>query len=262
MLEVGIVAARLAGQRAMEELDFIKASIKSNKTEMVTETDVRCQQIIVERIKETYPDHGFIAEEGDKDKLFKQPPRGAEAIWWVIDPLDGTNNFAHQMLFFTISIAVMYEGVPIVGVIFEPATESMFTAARGHEAQLNGRRITAGNEKMDKFSSVCIDNHFDNGVPAWACEIMQRTRFRNLGSTALQLAYVAKGSLIAAIHNCPKLWDIAAGVIIAETAGAVVSGWDGKKIFPLDLDKYEAEEFEIIAANKKVHAELLALLKS
>jgi len=262
MLETGIVAARLAGQRAMEELNFIKASLKNNKTEMVTETDGRCQQIIVDRIKENYPDHGFIAEEGDKGNSFKQPPRGADPVWWIIDPLDGTNNFAHRMLFFTISIAVMYEGEPIVGVIFEPATESMFTAAKGIEAQLNSRRISAGKEKMDKFSSVGLDSHFGNKVPNWACEIMQRTRFRNLGSTALQLAYVAKGSLIAAIHTCPKLWDIAAGAFIAETAGAVVSDWQGKKIFPVDLDNYGAEVFKVIAANKKVHAELLALLKS
>jgi myo-inositol-1(or 4)-monophosphatase len=262
MLETGIVAARLAGQRAMEEINFIKASIKSNKSEMVTETDARCQQIIVDRIKETYPDHGFIAEEGGKEKIFKQPPRGAEHLWWVIDPLDGTNNFAHRMLFFTISIAVMYEGEPIVGVIFEPATESMFTAVKGREAQLNGRRITAGKEKMDKFSSVGLDSHFDNKVPGWSCEIMLRTRFRNLGSTALQLAYVAKGGLIATIHSCPKLWDMAAGALIAETAGAVVSNWQGDKIFPVDLDGYEGQEFQVLIANKKVHAELLGLLKS
>ncbi|MGB2810057.1 MAG: inositol monophosphatase [Sedimentisphaerales bacterium] len=262
MLETGIVAARLAGQRAMEELNFIKASLKNNKSEMVTETDARCQQIIVERIKETYPDHGFIAEEGGENKFFKQAPRGAEHIWWVIDPLDGTNNFAHRMLFFTTSIAVMHEGEPIAGVIFEPATDSMFTAVKAHEAQLNGRRITAGKEKMDKFSSVGLDSHFDNDVPGWACEIMLRTRFRNLGSTALQLAYVAKGSLIATINSCPKLWDIAAGALIAEAAGAVVSDWQGGKILPVDLDSYEGQELQVIAANKKVHTELLKLLKS
>ena len=262
MLETGIVAARLAGQRAMEEINFIKASIKSNKKEMVTETDGRCQQIIVDRIKETYPDHGFIAEEGGKEKVFKQPPRGNDPVWWIIDPLDGTNNFAHRMLFFTVSIAVMYEGEPIVGVIFEPATESMFTAVKGREAQLNGRRITAGKEKMDKFSSVGLDSHFDNEVPAWVCEIMLQTRFRNLGSTALQLAYVAKGGLIATIHSCPKLWDIAAGALIAQTPGAVVSDWHGNKIFPFDLENYEGQQLQVIAANKKVHTELLGRIKS
>ena len=229
---------------------------------MVTETDGRCQQIIVDRIKETYPDHGFIAEEGGKEKVFKQPPRGNDPVWWIIDPLDGTNNFAHQMLFFTISIAVMYEGEPVVGVIFEPATESMFTAVKGQEAQLNGRRITAGKEKMDEFSSVGLDSHFDDEVPSWACEIMMQTRFRNLGSTALQLAYVAKGGLIATIHSCPKLWDIAAGALIAQTSGAVVSDWHGNKIFPFDLENYEGQQLQVIAANKKVHTELLGRIKS
>ena len=260
MLETAIVAARLAGQRAMEEINFIKASIK-NATELVTQADARCQQIIVDRIKETYPDHGFIAEEGVEGKLFKQPPRGDEPVWWLIDPIDGTNNFAHRMLFFTVSIAVMYQGQSIVGVIFEPATESMFTAVKNGDAQLNGRRITASEEKMDKFSSVGLDSHFDDGVPAWACEIMKRTRFRNLGTTALQLAYVANGGLVATIAQNQKLWDIAAGAFIAEAAGAIVTNWQGGKIFPVDLDNYQGGKFQIISANQKVHAEILNLLK-
>lgn len=165
------------------------------------------------------------------------------------------------MLCFTVSIAAMYEGEPIVGVIFEPATESMFTAVKGSEAQLNGRRITASDETMDKFSSVGLDSHFDEGVPAWACEIMQRTRFRNFGTTALQFAYVAKGSLIATVVSDPKLWDIAAGALIAEAAGAIVSDRQGGKIFPIDLDSYEGEELQVMTANKKVHAEILGLLK-
>jgi myo-inositol-1(or 4)-monophosphatase len=261
MRETAIVAARLAGQRAMEEINFIKASVKNNR-ELVTQADARCQQIIVERIKETYPDHGFIAEEGEKGKIFKQAPRGNALLWWAIDPIDGTNNFAHRMPFFTISIAAMYEGEPIVGVVFEPAVDSMFTAVKGGEAQLNSRRITASEEKMDEFSSIGLDSHFDDGVPAWACEIMQRTRFRNFGTTALQLAYVAKGSLIATIVSHPKLWDIAAGALIAEAAGAIVSDRQGGKIFPVDLVGYEGQELDVMSANKRVHAELLKLLKS
>jgi len=261
MLETTIVAARLAGQRAMEEINFTKASIKNN-SEVVTQTDTRCQQIIVDRIKETYPDHGFIAEEGDESGIFKQPPRGAERLWWVIDPIDGTSNFAHRIPLFTVSIAVMHEGEPIVGTIFEPATDSMFTAVKDGEAQLNGRRIAASEEKIDKFSSIGLDSHFDNGVPGWACEIIQRTRFRNLGTMALQLAYVANGSLVATIASRPRLWDIAAGAVIAEAAGAVVSDWQGEKIFPVDLDSYEGQELQVITANKKVQAELLELLKS
>ncbi len=261
ILETAIVAARLAGQRAMEEINYIKASVK-NATELVTQTDARCQKIIIDRIKENYPDHGFIAEEGDQGKMFKQSPRGDQQLWWVIDPIDGTNNYAHRMLLFTVSIAAIYQGEPIVGVIFEPATDSMFTAVKGGEAQLNSRRITASRETMDKFSSVGLDSHFDNGVPSWICEIMQRTRFRNLGTTALQLAYVAKGGLIATIASDPRLWDIAAGTVIAEVAGAIVTDWQGKKIFPLDLESYEAQQFQLLAANKKVHPKILELLRS
>jgi myo-inositol-1(or 4)-monophosphatase len=261
MLETAIVSARLSGQHAMEELRFLKVSVKNN-SELVTQADTQCQQIIVSRIKETYPDHGFIAEEGGEGRIFKQSPRGAEPLWWVIDPIDGTNNYAHQALLFAVSIAVMHKGEPIVGVIFEPATESMFTAVKGGEAQLNGRRIFASEEEMNEFSSVGLDSHFDKGVPGWTCEIMRRTRFRNLGTTALQLAYVAKGSLVATIINRPKLWDIAAGAVIAEAAGAVVSDWEGRKIFPVDLDSYKGEEMRVTAANKKVHAKILEFIKS
>ena len=260
MLETAIVAARLAGQRAMEEINYIKVSVK-NSTELVTQADTRCQKIIIDRIKENYPDHGFIAEEGNEGMMFKQPPRGTEQIWWVVDPIDGTNNFAHRMLFFTVSIGVIYEGEPIVGVIFEPATESMFTAVKDREAQLNGRRIIASEEGIDKFASVGLESHFEGGAPSWACELMQRTRFRNLGSTALQLAYVAKGSMVATIANTPKLWDIAGGAAIAEAAGALFTDWQGQKIFPVDLNSYDGYKFQVIVANKKVHPEIIELLR-
>jgi myo-inositol-1(or 4)-monophosphatase len=256
MLETAVAAARLAGQKAMEEIDFVKVSMKSSD-ELVTQADAQCQQIIVERIKENYPDHGFIAEEGAGGKSFKLLPRGNKQIWWAIDPIDGTNNFAHRMLLFTVSIAAMYEGEPIVGVIFEPATDSMFTAVKGGRSQLNGRRIAASTDKLDKFTSVGLDSNFDDSVPKWVCEIIRQTRYRNLGSTALQLAYVANGGFAGTIASATKLWDIAAGAIICETAGAVVTDWQGKKIFPVDLSNYEKQTFHVIAANKKIHKELL-----
>lgn len=261
MLETAVVAARLAGQYAMEQLNYAKTTIK-NGTEMVTEADPKCQQIIIARIKETYPDHGFIAEEGKGGKIFKQPPRDGAPVWWVIDPIDGTNNYAHKILLFTVSIAAMFEGKPLIGVIFEPATDSMFTAIKDGDAQLNNRRIEAGEEKMDAFASVGLDSHMEDGVPKWATELMTRTRFRNFGTTALQFAYVAKGSLVASITPWPKLWDIAAAAIICESAGAVVSKWNGEKIFPVDLEKYNGEKLQALATNKKVYAQILEIIKS
>jgi len=260
MLETAVVAARLAGQRAMEEINFVKSSVKG-PDQLVTQTDVACQQIIVERIKETYPDDGFIAEEGQDGEFFKQPPRGSRQIWWVIDPIDGTTNFAKGMLLFSVAIAAMYEGEPVVAVIYEPATESMFTAVKDGEAQLNGRRISVSDDGFDNFSSIGTDSFFDNGVPKWVIALMERTRSRTLGSSSLQLVYLAKGSLIGVVFVRPKLWDVAPGALIAENAGAIISDWKGNKLFPIDCDKYQGKELPTIGANKKVYGEILAIMK-
>ncbi|MHC4075419.1 MAG: inositol monophosphatase family protein [Planctomycetota bacterium] len=262
MLETAIVAARLAGQKALEEIEYTKAAIKDDG-EMVTQTDLRCQQIIIDQIKQRYPDHGFIAEEGGGTAIFKQPPRGSEDLWWVIDPIDGTNNFAHQCLLFTVSIALCCQGQPVVGVVFEPATDSMFTAVKDDHAYLNGRRINAGTEKISPNCCIGLSSNFETEVPHWASHIMQKTKYRNLGSAALQIAYVAKASFVATI--CPtgiKLWDIAAAALIAQAAGARVTDWQGKDIFPIDLPDYVDRKLQLIVANQKVHPELLELLKS
>lgn len=263
MLETAIVAARLAGQYAMEKIEFVKTSVK-NGCELVTEADPRCQQIIVERIKENYPDHGFIGEEGEGGKLFKQTPRGSEPVWWIIDPIDGTNNFANGVPLFAVSIGALYEGKPVVGVIFAPALDAMFTAVRDGEAQLNGRRIDAGTHDMDEFSSISLDSHFPtyNSIPPWVCRIMERTRYRNLGTTALHMAYVAKGSFLANIASTPKLWDLAAGALIGQSAGAVMTDWRGKSIFPLDPAGYEGEEMQTVLANKTVHPQIVELINA
>jgi len=261
MLEVAVVAARLAGQRAMEKLKYVKTSIKKGD-EIVTEADYLCQRLIIDRIKETYPDHGFIAEEGDGDQMLKQPPRTADPVWWLIDPIDGSNNYAHGLLCFTVSIAVIYQGRPVAGVIFEPATESMFTAAKDADAQLNASRITVSDEDINKFASFGIDSHFKPEMAGAVNEVMRRTKFRNLGSAALQLAYVAKGALVGTLSINAKLWDIAAGAFLIETAGGIVTDLAGNKVFPLDLENYTGQEYHILAANKKTHAQLLKIFKT
>src|SRR5210317_748884 len=91
MLSVAVDAAQQAGQEALSKVGSAKATIKNN-SELVTETDKRCQEIIVDRIGSAFPEHGFIGEEGDKGRLFKQAPKDPDGVWWVIDPIDGTNN--------------------------------------------------------------------------------------------------------------------------------------------------------------------------
>ena len=261
MLEVAIVAARSAGQLAMEEINYTKSSAKS-ASELVTQMDSRCQKLIIEHIKENYPDHGFIGEEGTRGAIFKQPPRSSEPFWWVIDPIDGTNNFAHKIRCFSVSVAAMYEGQSIVGVIFDPATESMFTAVKGGKAQFNGTGITTSDEEMDGHSNFGIDLNFDGVIRPGIIEIMKRTHFRNFGGTALQLAYVASGGLVGTVTFNTKLWDIAAGSLLVETAGGIVTDTAGEKIFPVDVENYNGQDFKVLATNKKVHGKVLELFKN
>jgi myo-inositol-1(or 4)-monophosphatase len=261
MLETAVVAARLAGQHAMEQMNFVKA-VKKSEGELVTQADAQCQRIIIQRIRETYPDHGFIAEEGEKGKIFKRACLSEPAIWWAVDPIDGTNNYAHGIPVFTVSIAALSEGEPVVGVVFQPATDSMFTAVKGQKAQLDGRRIFAGEDEIGPLTSVGLDSHFDETLPPWVCDIIRQSRFRNFGTTALHLAYVARGGLVAAVMCTPKLWDIAAGVVIAQEAGAIVTDWNGGKIFPVDLDNYTGQTFQVAAANRRTHPKLLEAIRS
>jgi myo-inositol-1(or 4)-monophosphatase len=261
MLEVAVVAARLAGQRAVEEMRYVKSSIKNDR-EIVTQADQICQDLIISRIKETYPDHGFIAEEGAGGQMLKQPPRASETVWWIIDPIDGTNNYAHGLLCFTVAIAALYEGEPVAAVIFDPATESMFTTAKDTDAQLNASRITVSEEGINKFTRLGIDSHFKPEHEAAIHEVMRQTKFRSLGTGSLQFAYVAKGALAGAVAMEAKLWDIAAGALLIANAGGIMTDLTGNSVFPVDPANYAAQEYNILAANKKAHTAILNIFKT
>lgn len=259
MLETAVVAARLAGQRAMEELRYIHTSVKNGR-ELVTQADPICQKIIIDRIRETYPEHGFIAEEEKNGDLLSIPPRSGAPIWWVIDPIDGTNNFANGMLCFSVSIAAMLDGYPILGVIFEPATDAMYTAALDMDAALNGSRITVNEAEINRFASFGVDSHPLESIETGKQQIMTQTRYRCLGSTAMHMAYVAKGAMIGMVTPGAKLWDIAAGIILVERAGGIVTNVQGGPLLPVDLEKYNAEQLLTLATNRKIHSQVLEIL--
>jgi len=259
MLDVAIEAAQLAGQRAMDEIKHTRASIKNGR-EMVTTADRLCQQLIIDRITQDYPSHGFIGEEGEDGAVFKHPPAGSESVWWVIDPIDGTNNYAHGMMCFCVSIAAVCDGLPIVGVIFEPATGSMYTAAKDTAAKLNGSEITASQEQINEFASFGIDSHFGPELADGIGKIIRQTRFRNLGTTAMHLAYVAKGSFLGTITSIARIWDIAAGTIIIENAGGIVTDIAGAKIFPVDMENCTGKNYQLLTANNKTHSQILKML--
>lgn len=261
MLETAIVAARLAGQRAMEEISYTRKSLKT-PDEVVTTADPACQKIIIDHIQETYPAHGFLAEEGKNGSLLRIRPREDEAVWWVIDPIDGTNNFSNGLLCFCVSVAVVHQGCPIVGVIYDPATDSMYSTAAGQAAQLNGARIRVSQDDISKFTSFGVDSHLHPRTDKATLEIMQKTRFRCLGSTAMHMAYVAKGSMIGMVSTSARIWDIAAGVLLIEQAGGKVGNLEGRSIFPVDLENYKSETIHTLATSGKIWDPMLQLFRS
>lgn len=261
MLDVATEAARIAGQRAMDEIKHIEASIK-NGAEMLTTADGLCQRLIIDRIRRDYPDHGIIAEEGTDGGPLEQPPCRGEQTWWVIDPIDGTNNYAHGIMCFCVSIAAVCDGIPIVGVIFEPATGSIFTAAKDTATELNGSPITVSRDRINEFASFGIDSHFGPEMADGIGKIMRLTKFRNLGTTAMHMAYVAKGSFLGTVTTITKIWDIAAGAIIIENAGGIVTDISGEKIFPADIENCIGKNYRILAANKETHSKFLKIFKA
>lgn len=258
ILETASEAARLAGQRAMEELSYLRTSIK-NQSELVTQADPICQKLIIDRIKSVFPDDGFIAEEGTDGKMLFCPPRPESAVWWVIDPIDGTNNYANGLLCFCVSIAAFYDGMPVAAAIYEPSADCMFTAAQNMDCLLNQSKIRVNQQEISKFASFGIDSQIDPSTNTAATEMMRQTRFRCLGSTAMHLAYVAKGSLVGAVSTSAKLWDIAAGALLIERAGGIITYLDGKPLFPIDLKQYTSGSFQTLASNAKLHSTLLSL---
>jgi myo-inositol-1(or 4)-monophosphatase len=258
-LKVAVAAARLAGQYALEQINYAKA-VRKNATELVTDADARCQQIIIDAIMQSFPDHGIVAEEGKAGAIFKQPPGGDNDIWWVIDPIDGTNNFAQRMMSFAVSIGIIHQGKPVLGVIFEPSTDSMFTAAGNAPCRYNGTKIEVSDNDITIFGTVGIESVFVDGVPPWVTYLMKTLRCRSLGTTAMHLAYVAKGSFIASVVQGPKLWDIAAGAFLIESAGGIITDWKGNPIWPIDMQTYTGQTIKTLAANKKVHKKLLEIV--
>ncbi|HSV27667.1 MAG TPA: inositol monophosphatase, partial [Sedimentisphaerales bacterium] len=245
-----------------EELTYVRTSVK-NATDIVTQADNICQKIIIDYVKTCYPDHGFIAEEGSEGKLLKTFPRGDDQFWWIIDPIDGTNNYAHRVLSFTVSVAVLCKGFPVVGVIFDPATESTWTAVKSEVPRLNGAEIAASTAAISRFESFAIDNNFENidRFPQGVASLMLRTRFRNMGTTALHMAYVASAGFIGMLNATPKLWDIAAGAFIAECAGAKVSDFKGNPIWPVNPATYSGGNCPVLAAAPNAYREAMDAMK-
>ena len=248
----GIGAAYKSAKILNEYFGRLNHIEKKGPNDLVTDADVASQKAIIETIGAKFPDHCILAEEEGYDK-----PDAADCQW-IIDPLDGTTNFAHQIPIFCISIAFATEGKIRVGVVLNPINGELFTAVEGQGAALNGRPISVSGQT--EISESLLVTGFPYAFQAIIEPVMQRFQqcllagrgIRRLGSAALDLCYVACGRFEAFWEENLHPWDTAAGTVIAELAGGRVTDFSGN---PFSVDKNE-----ILATNGHIHEAVRSLL--
>jgi myo-inositol-1(or 4)-monophosphatase len=232
----------------------------------VTESDFASQKTIISLIRQAFPDHGILAEEtmaevGEgQGAALSGPTNGTQPVTprWIIDPLDGTVNFAHGFPLFCVSIAFEAAGVVEYGVVFDPLREELFEASRGGGARLNGQPLKVS--RVNRLEGALVATGFPYDIRDRLPETLARMGrvmsvsqgLRRAGSAALDLAYVAAGRLDAFFEENLKPWDTAAGILLVAEAGGTVSTFSGTP--------YSLSAKSILASNGLLHQDLVAFL--
>lgn len=247
--------AMLGAQRAGEMLrkafgTTLEISEKSNKHDLVTEYDKKTETFLIEFIKGHFPDHTFLGEE------FGLSHKNSDVIQWVIDPIDGTLNFARNIPFFSISIAATFQGKPLSGVVYSPMLSEMFVAEKGNGAYLNGKKLQVTNISI--VSEAVLATGFPPNVmenPGSCIQLFDRfaklgSPIRRLGSAALDLCYVAAGRYDGFWEIILQPWDFAAGMLIVQESGGIVTDFDNNTLSTLNPTC-------VLASNKILHPHML-----
>lgn len=223
---------------------------KSDKTDIVTEADYQSERIITSILQEEFPDHSIHSEETVHHE------NGSEYMW-MIDPLDGTGNYANGNPNYSVSIALIEDGHPMVGVVYAPETDELFSAIDGRPATRNGAEIST-TDRVELSESVFMSGYDPDGT--FLTHFYQVTRgVRRLGSAALHLCYLAAGSCDATWEYDTYPWDVAAGVVIARSAGARITNIHGDEF---DVFGPMEEQNELLGSNGPLHPAVLEHLKT
>jgi len=250
MLKTAIEAAIGAGRIISERYPGGRSITVKGFRDLVTDADRAAESLICELIRARFPDHAILSEEA-----------GGKAIdsgfTWVVDPLDGTTNYAHHYPVFAVSIGVLEHGEPLMGVIHDPLRDQTFVAHRGAGARLNDAEIHASGETALKNALVGVDWGHEDKVRERMLRYVRRLlpccgTVRASGSAALALAYVAAGWTDAYFQPGLKPWDAAAGMLLVKEAGGRCTTLNG--------DPYRVQLPDCLATNRLIHDELLKLL--
>ena len=257
MLNFAIQTARDAGSILTDKLGRVVQIRSKGDINLVTEADLAAERLIIERIKSYYPRHAILAEESGATESVIAIAGSSE--WkWIVDPLDGTTNFAHGYPCFCVSIALERNGQIEVGVVYDPTRDEMFAAERGSGASLNGRRVQVS--LVEELNSAMLCTGFPYDVrerPHFALDFtnftMEAQAVRRDGSAALDLAYVACGRFDGFWEDGLNPWDVAAGVLLIEEAGGRVTDFVGG-----GLDIYTPK---VLVSNGRIHDQMMRVLK-
>ncbi|MFL5339356.1 MAG: inositol monophosphatase family protein [Gemmataceae bacterium] len=251
-------AAKDAARRGADVLESWRSKFnvrEKGRADLVTEADHASQQAVREYLARRFPDHLFVGEEGD---ALKTRPAADAPPTWICDPLDGTTNYVHDVPAYCVSIGLMVNSELVVGAIYDPRQQEMFSAAKGMGAWLGDKRISVS--KIDRLEEALLSTGFapeltgqERSFDWWRFLAPRTQSLRRTGSTALNLAYVACGRFDGYWAFDNHAWDVAAGFVLVREAGGTVTRADGGP-----EDCFAADQ---VATNDRIHSALLSCLR-
>ncbi|HEX8342311.1 MAG TPA: inositol monophosphatase [Tepidisphaeraceae bacterium] len=264
-LQFAVELARTAGAVAMRHYGNVARLTKTHAMttdEAVTEADRATQRHVVEALRRRFPGDGIIGEESDAGDKITFDVRDPAGRTWVIDPIDGTNNFISGIGIWGVCLGLLERGEPVLGVVHDVTRDACYAAARGEGAWLNNRRITALQQPLSDASVIMMTSNLlnkDGTTPEWACRWIGQTawKVRVFGSAAIEAVQVAAGIAHGAVTVNGKLWDCAAPAAIVLEAGGSVTDLAGAPVFPYDLRNYTGAKVPFLAAAPNARRQLL-----
>jgi myo-inositol-1(or 4)-monophosphatase len=264
-LQYAIELARGASKIILEHYGKVARLTKTHvaaSEEAVTDADRASQRFIVAGLKKRFPDDGIIGEESDTGESITFDCTDPSGRNWVIDPIDGTNNFISGLANFAVCIGLLDGGYPVLGVVYDVTRDWVYSAAKGHGAWLGSKQLEAPTTPISDSSMVMMTSNLIDKAgrcPQWASRFLGQTmiKTRILGSAALEAVQVAAGVAHGSITVNGKLWDVAAPAAIVLEAGGKLTSLTGTPIFPFDLNGYQGAKVPFVAAGPVAHEQLL-----
>lgn len=264
-LEVAVELARAAAGVALEHYGRVERLTKTHAAttdEAVTLADRACQRLIVAGLHERFPGDGVIGEEDETGSGITSRCPDPMGRVWVIDPIDGTNNFIAGLGHFAVCIGLLDRGEPVLGVVHDVTRKQVYRAARGLGAFVDERPVQALRTPMSSSSVVMLTSNLldaDGCAPEWAVSLLRQTdwKVRMLGSAALEAVQVGAGVAHGAITVNGKLWDAVAAHAVVLEAGGVVCDLVGRPIYPFDARNYAGAKVPFLAAGVEARSQLL-----